>query len=190
MEFLTEEEREQFEVFHYTESEKNKLRSFDYFKKTDLYCREKEKNSILVCGKQQKETPFVSIILTTYKRPKLMIEAINSIIEQKDFTDYEIIICDNEGVALEIETETQKAVKELNNSHILYYRNVVTVTNNFDRGVSLASGEWICFLHDDDILDKKYLKTMTTIVKRYPEIDWLSCGTKGFTDMLLSLIHI
>lgn len=184
MNYSTKEEQDQYEVFHYSEEEKRKLETYDFFQKQDLCTKEADIPSVLVWGKKRAPAPFVSVILTTYKRPEMLREALDSVLAQKDFRDFEILVVDNEGEDLKIKTDTQKVIEEVKDERILYYRHIRTVTNNFDRGASLANGEWICFLHDDDLLSPVYMKKMTEAVKRYPEIDWLSCRPKEFRERI------
>lgn len=184
MNFSTKEEQDQYEVFHYSEEEKRKLETYDFFQKSDLKAKEADIASVLVLGKKKKTSPLVSVVLTTYKRPDLLREALSSVLAQEDFGDFEILVVDNEGADLKIKTDTERVIEDVNDERILYYRHVRTVTNNFDRGASLATGEWICFLHDDDLLSPAYMKRMTEIVKRHPEIDWLSCCPKEFRESM------
>ena len=158
-----------------------KIRDYDFFKKDKFDALNTGLRTIKALGEYKQEIPFVSIIITTYKRPVLLREAINSVLRQ-DYDDYEIIVIDNECADIAEETDTQKLIRELGNSSIIYFRNIDPMLARMDRGASLARGEWICFLHDDDMLAANHLKTMTSIVKAHTEINYLSCAFRLFND--------
>ena len=184
MKYKSKEEQEQYERFHYSEEERKKLEGYDFFQKQELSAKESGIPSVLAWGQKSGSTPLVSVILTTYKRPQMLREALESVLMQKGFGDFEIIVADNEGAALQVKPDTHRLIEEINDKRILYYRHAKTVANNFDRGAMLADGEWICFLHDDDLLSPVYMKKMTEAVKQYPEINWLSCSPKEFRDRM------
>lgn len=100
------------------------------------------------------ETPFITVFIPTYKRPDLLKEAIDSVLNQvnADF-DWDIIIVDNEPYD-GFPNKTEKLVKTYQTNKIRYYRNdkMLQVGDNFNRGFTLARAPWIMMLHDDDML--------------------------------------
>lgn len=154
---------------------------YDFFaqRKKDFYDKFSHK-SILCQGRHWESTPLVTILITTYKRPVLLRQALSSALNQKGFDDYQIIIADNEGAPIEEETPTAKVVKEYENDKIIYYRHSQEVTFKADSAVRLAKSPWIVFLHDDDMLAENHLATMTNIVKKWKEIKFLACRAEEF----------
>ncbi len=157
------------------------LRNYDFYKKDKLDGMNDGLRTVKAWGAHAEKPPFVSVVVTTYKRPQLLKFALESIMRQK-FHDYEIIVVDNECADIALETDTQSLIKEMDNPQIVYYRNLDPMNGRMDRGASLAKGEWICFLHDDDLLAANHLETMTSIVKNHPEINFLSCEYRGFRE--------
>ncbi len=51
---------------------------------------------------------------------------------------------------------------------MLYYHNAVNIGPgyNWNRGVELARGEWVCLLHDDDVLCRDALVNIGRLIKR------------------------
>ena len=157
--------------------------NFDFFgeKEIDFY-NKFSVESILVQGKHRTPAPMVTILLTTYKRPDLLKQALESALNQVDFNDYQIIVADNEGVDINIETETSKLISSYQDEKILYYRHVKTIDFKMDYAVRLAESKWICFLHDDDILASNHLCVMSRIVQEHKKIKFLSSSFKTFYD--------
>lgn len=157
------------------------LRNYDFYKKDKLDGMNDGLRTVKAWGDYKRNPPFVSVIVTTYKRPHYLKLALESIIRQ-NFNNYEIIVVDNECADIDADTDTQKLIKELANPKIVYFRNLDPMNGRMDRGASLARGEWICFLHDDDMLAANHLETMTAVVKSHSEINFLSCDYRTFRD--------
>jgi glycosyltransferase involved in cell wall biosynthesis len=166
------------------EQEKLKnIRNRDCFKKEDNFIKNKEIESILVYGKHNDIPPFVTIIMPTYKRSDLIGAAIKSVLEQKDFDDYQLLIVDNEGI-VDKETETERIIINIDNNKILYYKNVMNLgaMGNWNRCIELSKSEWLCMVHDDDLLADCHLKLMSDVVKKYSQINYLTCQLKEINE--------
>ena len=127
--------------------------------------------------------PFLSVVIPTYKRPILLKETLESIIFQDDFDDYEILIVDNEGTASKNGiSDTEKLITLINNPRIRYYQNEKNIPSgeNWNMCLALARGEWICIVHDDDVLLPNCLQTLYTRVKSNPDIEFLGCLNHSF----------
>lgn len=101
------------------------------------------------------EKGVISIIITTYNRKKMLIEAIESILSQT-YRFFEVIIIDdnsNDGTDLEI--------KQLysNDKRIIYYNTRINQGPGINRliGYKKSKGDYIIFMDDDDyFLDDNY----------------------------------
>jgi len=113
--------------------------------------------------------PLVSLIITTYNRPKEFYSALNSAINQ-DYPNLEIIVIDDYS-ASSISDSILKIIDTIKQIHqeVTLVRNErnLGLSASRNRGVKLSKGEFICFLDDDDIL----LNTsITTRVNKLLEI--------------------
>lgn len=115
--------------------------------------------------------PWITVFIPTYKRTNLLEEAINSVLGQHhcDF-EWDIVVLDNEADDGKV-NDTEKLIRRINSKRILYYRNDKHVRpgDNFNRGFQLARGEWICFLHDDDLLISSSLQNIGELIKILPK---------------------
>ncbi|WP_161625512.1 glycosyltransferase family 2 protein [Sporomusa ovata] len=103
------------------------------------------------------EKPLLTIAIPTYKRPKYLYQAIKSAVEQSETSiPYDIIVVNNDpesDMADVKEAFTDVADK------VTFYSNEknIGMIGNVNRCVSLARGEYVAFLHDDDLLLPNYL---------------------------------
>jgi glycosyltransferase involved in cell wall biosynthesis len=107
--------------------------------------------------------PFLSIIITVYKRKECLPEAIHSVIKQENIQiEYEIIV---------ISDDPDDALNEINNfrhvKNIFFYRNSqnIGLYNSCNMGVKIARGKYIAFLHDDDLLYPNYLSEIYKFIR-------------------------
>jgi glycosyltransferase involved in cell wall biosynthesis len=112
----------------------------------------------------------VSVLITTYKRPKLVVEAIISCLQQT-YPPHEIIIGDDspdETTRLEIEK-----INTSSQTHIRYIHNVPSLgqTKNVNMLFDKASGDTSVLLHDDDLLLPIALEKMVDVFNSNASID-------------------
>ncbi len=99
--------------------------------------------------------PLVSIVIPTYNRYQYLYDCVDAT-RSIDSDELEIIIQDNS-------TDNKKFseyVNEVNDSRIKYYYEAehVSVVDNCDKGVSHATGDYICMIGDDDTVCENIIK--------------------------------
>lgn len=100
--------------------------------------------------------PKVSIIMPTYNRGWIIKRAIESILRQ-NFSDYEVIIVDDGS-----NDNTESVVSTFKDSRIRFERiEHKGVAGARNRGVSLAKGDYICYLDTDNLWHPNFLEVMT-----------------------------
>ena len=122
-----------------------------------------------VCLYQQNDflQPFLSVIIPTYHRSKLLESAVESVLSQVQVNFcWELVIIENPDGS--DRNESLEFVRKLNDPHIRYYRNSKNIGPgyNWNRGVELARGEWVTFLHDDDVLCPDALTNISRIIQK------------------------
>jgi glycosyltransferase involved in cell wall biosynthesis len=157
---------------------------FDFYGEgeKEFYNKFEGVETVLIQGKHWEKPPLVTILLPTYKRCKLLKEALESALNQVGFDNYQIIVVDNEGEDVDVITDTAKLVSKYDDDKIIYYRHRKSVSFKMDNAAKLAKSKWIVFLHDDDILSPHHLKTLTTIAGRNPMAKYISCPCEEFID--------
>lgn len=111
--------------------------------------------------------PTLSIILPTFQRQTLFRDALDSILAQQPVdVVWECLVVDNTPLDDRSSTPALDVVRNCGDARVLYYHNRVNIGSgyNWNRGVELARGKWVCFLHDDDILFPDALRNIVRII--------------------------
>lgn len=119
----------------------------------------------------------VSIIIPNYNHFTFLKERIESIFNQS-FQDYEIILLDDNS------TDGSRAALEHYSRHPKVSHYVTNVTNSgstflqWERGISLATGEFIWFAESDDVADVDFLQTLVPILQNRPSVGIVFCQSE------------
>lgn len=108
---------------------------------------------------------LISILIVTYKRKNMLKDAIESVKKQIPVNyAWELVILDNDPDSLLFDELDLKSF----DVGVRYYRNKENVghAGNLNRGVELCKGEWVCFLHDDDLLVYTYLNDIVKYINK------------------------
>lgn len=136
-----------------------------------------------------KNTIILSIIIPTYKREKLFCEALKSALLQQSVPfAWEVVVVDNTELDENGETPALRFVRECGDLRVRYYHNEKNLGQfgNWNRGVELARGEWVSFLHDDDVLCPDALVNIGRIIrfaeKHLPRLGYIHARKMEFTQ--------
>lgn len=112
------------------------------------------KSKLIVPSKIDNEI-FISFVIPTYNRLDTLKETIKSIVPNNKF-NYEIVITDN--TEINKTTETKDFILSLDDNHISYYVNEKNygMVDNWNVGLIKSRGKYVAYIHDDDMIDKKY----------------------------------
>lgn len=96
--------------------------------------------------------PLISVILTTHNRPNLLKRALISLLSQT-YKNFEILVCADES-----SKETKEAAFSLlrPSDSFLSAPNLKGPAETRNLGITLATGNWICFLDDDNTFPENY----------------------------------
>lgn len=107
-------------------------------------------------------TPFFSVIITTYNRPKKLIRAVQSVLDQT-YKDFELIIV-NDGSQSDY-TEVINYIEPYSQIRYFFKENEErSVARNY--GVDKANGKFICFLDDDDYYLNNHLQVLYNEIEK------------------------
>lgn len=108
--------------------------------------------------------PIFSVVITTFNRKKLLKKAVHTALDQT--YPCEVIIVDDCSID-GTEAWVKKIQSEPRGDRVKYIRNSENLghSGSINRGVAIASGNWIKFLDDDDYLAPQCLETMAEAIE-------------------------
>lgn len=141
--------------------ESGKVMSFDIFDVQSNLTKYDHIESVLVVDGCDDFTPEVSVMIPTFRRPRLLEQALMSALSQEGGIAYEVVVIDNdsgEGFSSEIE----RVVTSFLPARIRLYRNEknIGMFGNWNRCITLARSPWVSILNDDDILLPDFIAKM------------------------------
>jgi len=102
--------------------------------------------------------PFFSVVVPTYNRSEMARDAVHSVLNQ-DFSDFELIVVDDGS-----SDNTADVMTSFSNK-LRYHRQINGgVASARNAGISLSSGQYICYLDSDDLWPKNKLSTYKSLI--------------------------
>lgn len=130
----------------------------------------------------------VTVILPTYKRPTHLKNALISVLEQ-DYEDLEVIVVSDNGLDSEFNLETRSLINKISAQYS--GRNIKLIEHKKNRygaaarnsGILNSTGEFICFLDDDDVyLPGRITKSVNCLKDMKKNIGAVYCGFVGWNS--------
>jgi glycosyltransferase involved in cell wall biosynthesis len=101
--------------------------------------------------------PFFSVIIPVYNRAYMLVNTLQSVKEQS-FTDWECIVVDDGSTDNTKEIIMHECSND-NRIRYVYQKNAERSAAR-NKGVSIATGKYICFLDSDDLYKSSHLKVL------------------------------
>lgn len=115
--------------------------------------------------------PAVSVIIPTYNRPALLMQAIASV-QRQTYTDWEVVVVDDGSVP-----PSRAAVEGLADPRIRYvYQLNAGLAAACNIGIGISRGHYIGFLGDDDQLLPQALESHVQFLDDHPSIGVVAGG--------------
>ena len=110
--------------------------------------------------------PAVSVLIPTYNRAWLLKQSLESVLAQT-WSDFEVVISDNAST-----DDTERLVKSYKDERIVYWRNQENIgwQRNMWQVLSLAKGDLMGFLPDDDLMMPENLASKVAVFTQYPNV--------------------
>ncbi len=130
----------------------------------------------------------ISICIPIYNGEKFLSETLESIINQKGFSDIEIVLCDD------VSTDKSYLIAKYYSdkySNISLYKNTnnLKMDGNFIKVASLGNGEYIWLCGQDDIIIDGAIAKVLNILSENPSIDFIYMNYKQADHNLEHVIN-
>jgi glycosyltransferase involved in cell wall biosynthesis/tetratricopeptide (TPR) repeat protein len=108
--------------------------------------------------------PKVTALISTYNRPQYLEEAIQSI-EAQTMGDWELIVLNDGG------QDVAHVVEQFKDPRIIYVPDDVNrgAAIRFNQGLNLATGDYVCYLGDDDVFYPNHFRVLSDALDANPE---------------------
>lgn len=155
----------------------------NFFEIVDNFAKIENIESICVFESNLDFIPKVTIAIPTFNRTDLLKEAIDSALNQINYSNYDVVVVDNNP---QRGCETEKLMISYEDSRLSYYKNRenIQMTGNWNRLFTLAKGEYVVMLHDDDLLFPDFLKECISLIDNEPKIGILKPLSKSFSKSI------
>jgi glycosyltransferase involved in cell wall biosynthesis len=123
--------------------------------------------------------PRVSFVVPCYKLGHLLHECVESILGQT-FADFEVLIMDDCSP-----DNTPEVARSFSDPRVIHIRNEPNLRHlgNYNKGISLARGNYIWLVSADDKLRRSYvLERFVRVMDAHPEIGFAFCPGVGLAD--------
>lgn len=123
-------------------------------------------HTVLYLGEDYDEKSLLTIIITTYNRPFLLKESLDSAYMQNTVYKYNILVVDNcSDERLPADFFVNREYKNLkyvrNNSNLGMF-------GNMNQGIAIAETKYLSFLHDDDLYSPLFVQSVIELIKKKP----------------------
>ena len=133
---------------------------------------------------------LVSVIITTYKGSDSIERALCSVINQT-YPQIEIIVVDDNGRGSEEQVQTEKIVTSYQEVKYIAHETNMNGSNARNTGAKVASGEFLCFLDDDDeFLPQKIALQVEKFSQLEEEYGLVYCSFEDIDDKGAHTIEI
>ena len=133
-------------------------------------------------------TQRVSVVIPTYKRPKNLRNALVSVLEQ-DYNDLEVLVVSDNGADSPFNVETRSLVQDLQQTYPKRSLKLIEHTQNRNgaaarnTAIMQSTGEYICFLDDDDIYLPGRIRNSVEVLNQSKGIEGaVYCGFLGWNS--------
>jgi glycosyltransferase involved in cell wall biosynthesis len=102
----------------------------------------------------------IQVFIATHNRPKLVLNAINSVLNQ-DFDSFEVIVSDNSS-----NDETENLISIFKNKQLTYKRRKpsMSATDHLNSILKEVTSEYFMIFHDDDMMHRDMINVLYSVI--------------------------
>jgi glycosyltransferase involved in cell wall biosynthesis len=125
---------------------------------------------------KEKTSPLVSIIIPAHNGMPLIVDTIESV-RRQTYPHWELFICDDTSIDGTV-AGVQQHLNEKPDPRIrlIIYKNRVSMTENWNRSLTYAQGDFIKLLPQDDLLHPQCLEIQQRLLQEHPDVGFVTSG--------------
>lgn len=131
------------------------------------------------------DEPMFTVVLPTYNRSGMVLDAVNSVLRQT-CTDFEFIIVDDRST-----DDTQAVLAQIEDCRVkvVINRRSKGTAGARNTGIFLARGAWVCQVDSDDLWPSDFLERLAIAIAGAPADVGIVYGTLEFLDTLTGRVR-
>ncbi len=140
---------------------------------------EANKTTIDVLAKQKSihlaAEPSFSIVVPLYKTPRAYFTDMVSSVRQQTYGNWELILVNASPEDDQLGQLVNEATNQDSRIHSVALESNLGISENTNKGIAQASGDFICFFDHDDLLEPDILFEYAQAINKTPDTDVLYC---------------
>ncbi|WP_289302363.1 glycosyltransferase family 2 protein [Sporofaciens musculi] len=114
--------------------------------------------------------PKISIVVPLYKTPKKYLTAMVESVKKQTYKNWELCLSDGSGENSPIESLLRELEQSDQRIKVVYNKEQLKISDNTNRAIEAATGEFIGFADHDDLLTPNALYECVKILNRHPKV--------------------
>lgn len=112
--------------------------------------------------------PLLTVLMLSYNDEAYVAEALESVLHQQGFNDFEIVITDDASKDGTVDIIKDYTSRYPNIIHPVYNQTNLGITDNFNQTLKRCSGKYVSFLAADDVYDLDKLTKQIVLMESNP----------------------
>jgi len=121
---------------------------------------------------KEKEGVKITVIILSHNRPRLMLEAVQSLKDQT-FSNWECLVLDDSTSTDEMEKALAEVEKDSRFRIVKVHD--TSISRLWNQGVDMAKGQYVCTLDDDNKKYPEYMEKMSKVLDENIQFDAVAC---------------
>jgi glycosyltransferase involved in cell wall biosynthesis len=122
--------------------------------------------------------PEIQIFITTYNRPAMVFNAVNSTLNQ-DFDSFEVILSDNSS-----NDETENQIYSIKSDRFVYKRRKqpLSAIDHLNAVLQEVTAAYFMIFHDDDVMHRNLIKVLYTLMSENKDVIAVGSNANVFKE--------
>lgn len=116
------------------------------------------------------KNPKISIVVPLYKTKKQYLREMVDSFRKQTYSNWELCLSDGSGKNSPIANELKKMEKSDKRIKVVYHKEPLRISENTNRAIKIATGDYIGFADHDDLLAPDALYECVRVLNKHPQV--------------------